>query len=29
MIAFLYFRNNPKVDFKEDKVDGIHFQKGN
>jgi thioredoxin 1 len=29
IIAFLYFRNNPKVDFKEDTVDGIHFQKGN
>ncbi|MCF8325678.1 MAG: thioredoxin family protein [Leadbetterella sp.] len=29
IIAFLYFRSNPKVDFKEDTVDGIHFQKGN
>lgn len=29
IIAFLYFRNNPKVDFKEDTADGIHFQKGN
>ena len=29
IIAFLYYRNNPKVDFKEDSVDGIHFQKGN
>jgi thiol:disulfide interchange protein len=29
IIAFLYYRNNPKVDFKEDTVDGIHFQKGN
>ena len=29
IIAFLYFRSNPKVDFKEDSVDGIHFQKGN
>jgi thioredoxin 1 len=28
IIAFLYFRSNPKVDFKEDTVDGIHFQKG-
>jgi thioredoxin 1 len=29
IIAFLYFRSNPKVDFKEDTADGIHFQKGN
>lgn len=29
IIAFLYFRSNPKVDFKEDATDGIHFQKGN
>ena len=29
IIAFLYFRNNPKVDFKEDTADGVHFQKGN
>lgn len=29
IIAFLYNRNNPKVDFKEDTTDGIHFQKGN
>jgi thiol:disulfide interchange protein len=29
IIAFLYFRSNPKVDFKEDTADGIQFQKGN
>ncbi|MCP9756016.1 DUF255 domain-containing protein [Lacihabitans sp. CCS-44] len=29
IIAFLYFRSNPKVDFKQDTADGIHFQKGN
>jgi thioredoxin 1 len=29
IIGSLYFRNNPKVDFKEDTADGIHFQKGN
>lgn len=29
IIAFLYYRNNPKVNFKEDTADGIHFQKGN
>ncbi|MCP9769458.1 DUF255 domain-containing protein [Lacihabitans sp. LS3-19] len=28
-MAYLYFRNNPKVDFKEDLAGGIHFQKGN
>lgn len=28
IIAFLYFRSNPKVDFKKDTADGIHFQKG-
>jgi len=27
-MAYLYFRNNPKVDFKEDPAEGIHFQKG-
>ncbi len=29
IIAFLYFRSNPKVELKEDTADGIHFQKGN
>ena len=29
IMAFIYFRSNPKVDFKEDSADGIHFQKGN
>lgn len=29
IVAFLYFKSNPKVDFKEDTADGIHFQKGN
>lgn len=28
IIAFLYFRNNPKVDFKADTPGGIQFQKG-
>jgi thioredoxin 1 len=28
VMAYLYFRNNPKVDFKEDPAEGIHFQKG-
>lgn len=29
IMAFIYFRSNPKVDFKEDSANGIHFQKGN
>ena len=27
--AFIYFRNNPKVDFNADSTEGIHFQKSN